>query len=335
MTRFCRILSVCLALGAAAHCAGGTISLLNVSYDPTREFYSEVNAAFSKEWKARTGDDLKIGISNGGSAKQARDVIAGSEADVVTLALAWDIDALHEHGQLLPADWQQRLPNNSCSYTSTIVFLTRHDGKIKVKDWEDLIRPGISVVAPNPKTSGGARWIYLAAYGDALKKNHGDAAAARRFVEQLYHNIPVMDEGARGSVTTFTQREIGDVLISWENEAWLVMEKIGRGRFDIIYPPRSILAEPPVAVVDKYAKAHGTEAVAEAYLRFLYTPAGQELAAKHHFRPELDAVARQHAADFPPMELFTLREVFGSWKEAQKIHFDEGGIFDQISRSRR
>ncbi|MGA2174006.1 MAG: sulfate ABC transporter substrate-binding protein [Verrucomicrobiota bacterium] len=329
------MLTVAVALAAVAACAGNSISLLNVSYDPTREFYQEIDTAFAKEWKAKTGDEVSIHQSHGGSGKQARSVIDGSEADVVTLALAWDIDALHDQAQLLPANWQQRLPSNSCPYTSTIVFLLRHGGKTTVKDWDDLIRPGVSVVAPNPKTSGGARWIYLAAYGDALKKNHGDAAAARRFVEQLYRNVPVMDEGARGSVTTFAQHDIGDVLLSWENEAWLVVDRFGRGRFDIVYPPRSILAEPPVAVVDKFADAHGTRAVAEAYLRFLYTPAAQEIVARHHFRPQLDEVARRHATDFPPMQLFTLAEVFGSWKEAQKIHFDEGGIFDQIARSRR
>jgi len=329
------MLTVAVALAAVAACAGSSISLLNVSYDPTREFYQEIDTAFAKEWKAKTGDEVSIHQSHGGSGKQARSVIDGSEADVVTLALAWDIDALHDQAQLLPANWQQRLPSNSCPYTSTIVFLLRHGGKTTVKDWDDLIRPGVSVVAPNPKTSGGARWIYLAAYGDALKKNHGDAAAARRFVEQLYRNVPVMDEGARGSVTTFAQHDIGDVLLSWENEAWLVVDRFGRGRFDIVYPPRSILAEPPVAVVDKFADAHGTRAVAEAYLRFLYTPAAQEIVARHHFRPQLDEVARRHATDFPPMQLFTLAEVFGSWKEAQKIHFDEGGIFDQIARSRR
>lgn len=329
------MISVVLALAAMAAAAGNAVSLLNVSYDPTREFYQEINAAFAKEWKEKSGDDVTIRQSHGGSGKQARAVIDGLQADVVTLALAWDIDALHDKAQLLPADWQQRLPNNSCPYTSTIVFLLRHGGKTSVKDWDDLIRPGISVIAPNPKTSGGARWIYLAAYGDALKKHQGDAAAARRFVEQLYHNVPVLDEGARGSATTFVQHDIGDVLISWENEAWLVVNGFGRGRFDIIYPPRSILAEPPVALVDKYADEHGTRALALAYLRFLYSPAAQEIAARHHFRPQLEEVARRHAADFPPVQLFTLREVFGSWKDAQKIHFDEGGIFDQIARSRR
>jgi sulfate/thiosulfate transport system substrate-binding protein len=332
MIRHLFVFCAMLAVAAMPAAAGNAVSLLNVSYDPTREFYNEINAAFAKEWRVAKGQDVTIHQSHGGSAKQARDVIAGSEADVVTLALAFDIDALHDQAQLLPADWQQRLPNNSCPYTSTIVFVVRHGGKANIKDWDDLIRPDVSVVAPNPKTSGGARWIYLAAYGDALKKNHGDAAAARRFVERLYKNVPVMDEGARGSATTFAQHEIGDVLLSWENEAWMVVEKFGRGRFDIIYPPRSILAEPPVAVVDKYADEHGTKAIAEAYLRFLYTPVAQEIAARHHFRPELPEVARLHATDFPPVQLFTVNEVFGGWKQAQKTHFSEGGIFDQIAR---
>jgi sulfate transport system substrate-binding protein len=324
-----------LVLGATPVRAGRAVSLLNVSYDPTREFYTEINAAFAKDWKAETGEEVTVRQSHGGSGKQARAVIDGLEADVVTLGLAWDIDALHDKAQLLPENWQQRLPENSCPYTSTIVFLVRRGTTKKIKDWEDLAQPGISVVAPNPKTSGGARWIYLAAYGDALKKNHGDAAEARGFMERLYRNVPVMDEGARGAATTFAQHDIGDVLVGWENEALLIVNGFGRGRFDIVYPPRSILTEPPVAVVDKYADEHGTRAVAEAYLKFLYTPEGQEIAARHYFRPRLAEVARRHAGIFPPLETFTLNEVFGSWKQAQKIHFDEGGVFDQIVRSRR
>jgi sulfate/thiosulfate-binding protein len=315
--------------------AGQSISLLNVSYDPTREFYLEVNAAFKKVWKDKAGDDVDIRVSNGGSGKQARSVIEGDDADVVTLAVASDIDALHEKAGLLPANWQQRLPNNSCPYFSTIVFLERHGGRVSVKNWDDLARPGLSVITPNPKTSGGARWIYLAAYGWALQKNHGDTEAARRFVEQLYHNVPVMDEGARGSVTTFVKRDIGDVLISWENEALLVVNGVGRGRFDIVYPPESIRTEPPVAVVDKYVDQHGTRAMAEAYLRFLYTPEAQEMAAQHYFRPSLEEVLKRHSVVFPPLKMFTVEEIFGSWKQAQKTHFDEGGIFDQIARSRR
>jgi sulfate/thiosulfate transport system substrate-binding protein len=334
-----RLANVCLfcslVLAASSACAGSALTLLNVSYDPTREFYTEVNAAFAKDWKAKTGDDVIVRQSHGGSGKQARSVIDGLEADVVTLALAWDVDALHDKRQLLPENWQQRLPDNSCPYTSTIVFLVRHGSTKNVKDWDDLAKPGISVVTPNPKTSGGARWIYLAAYGDALKKNHGDDAAARRFMEQFYRNVPVMDEGARGAATTFVQHSIGDVLVGWENEALMIVNGFGRGRFDIVYPPRSIVAEPPVAVVDKYADQHGTRVVAEAYLKFLYTPEGQEIAARHYFRPRLPEVAQRHAATFPPLETFTVNEVFGSWKQAQKIHFDEGGVFDQIARSRR
>jgi sulfate transport system substrate-binding protein len=325
-------LSCMLALAGFSAQAGNSISLLNVSYDPTREFYTEINAAFAKDWKTKTGDDVTVRQSHGGSGKQARSVIDGLEADVVTLALAWDIDALHDKAQLLPADWQKRLPDNSCPYTSTIVFLVRHDSTKKIKDWDDLAQPGVSVITPNPKTSGGARWIYLAAYGDALKKNNGDDAAARKFMAQLYANVPVMDEGARGAATTFVQHDIGDVLVGWENEALMIVNGFGKGRFDIVYPPRSILTEPPVAVVDKYVDAHGTRAVAEAYLKFLYTPEGQEIAAKHYFRPRSK---EQRYQDFPTVGLFTIEEMFGSWKQAQKIHFDEGGVFDQINRSRR
>jgi sulfate transport system substrate-binding protein len=331
---FACLFSAFLAVVSPAS-AGNAVSLLNVSYDPTREFYTEINAAFAKDWKAKTGDDITIRQSHGGSGKQARAVIDGLEADVVTLALAWDIDALHNKAQLLPENWQQRLPDNSCPYTSTIVFLVRHGASKKIKDWDDLARPGISVITASPKTSGGARWIYLAAYGDALKKNHGDDAAARQFVERLYRNVPVMDEGARGAATTFVQHDIGDVLVGWENEALMIVNGFGKGRFDIVYPPRSILAEPPIAVVDKYADMHGTRAAAEAYLKFLYTPQGQEIAARHYYRPRLAEVAARHAGEFPQLETFTVNEVFGSWRQAQKTHFDEGGVFDQISRSRR
>jgi sulfate transport system substrate-binding protein len=324
-----------LLMAAVPARAGSDVSLLNVSYDPTRELYVEINAAFAKDWKARTGDDVTVRQSHGGSGKQARSVIDGLEADVVTLALAWDIDALHDKAQLLPENWQQRLPSNSCPFTSTIVFLVRDGSTKKIKDWDDLAQPGLSVITPNPKTSGGARWIYLAAYGDALRKNHGDAAAARHFMEQLYRNVPVMDEGARGAATTFVQHDIGDVLVGWENEALMIVNGFGRGRFEIVYPPRSILAEPPVALVDKYVDMHGTRAVAEAYLRFLYSPEGQEIGARHYFRPQLAEVGARHSGMFRPVETFTLNEVFGSWKQAQRIHFDEGGVFDQITRSRR
>jgi len=257
------------------------------------------------------------------------------QADVVTLAAATDIDALHTQAGLVPEDWQQRLPSNSCPYFSTIVFLERHGGRVKVTNWDDLARPGLSLICPNPKTSGGARWIYLAAYGWALRENHGDPAAARRFIERFYRNVPVMDEGARGATTTFVQRGIGDVLVCWESDLLMVVNGMGRGRFDIVYPPQSIRAEPPVAVVDKYIDEHGTRAVAEAYARFLYTPAAQEIAAQHYFRPSLEEAARRHAALFPPIEMFTVTDVFGSLKQAQKTHFDEGGIFDQIAKDRR
>jgi sulfate transport system substrate-binding protein len=309
--------------------------LLNVSYDPTREYYQEINAAFAKYWKDKTGDVVTISQSHGGSGKQARSVIEGLQADVVTLAVATDIDALHTQAGLVPENWQQRLPNNSCPCFSTIVFLTRRGGRVKVKNWDDLARPGLSVIAPNPKTSGGARWIYLAAYGWALQAHHGDAAQARQYIEQFYRNVPVMDEGARGAATTFAQRGIGDVLVTWESDALMIVNGFGRGRFDIVYPPESIRAEPPVSVVDKYVDQHGTRAVAEAYLRFLYTPAAQEIAARHYFRPSLEEAAREHSALFPPMKMFTVKETFGGWQQVQKTHFDEGGLFDQIARSRR
>ncbi len=329
------LLCLLLALAAQPVLAQKTVSLLNVSYDPTREFYQDVNEAFAKFWKNKTGAVVTIQQSHGGSGKQARSVIDGLQADVVTLALAWDIDALHDKADLVPANWQQRLPDNSSPYSSAIVFLVKKGNPKGIKDWDDLTRPGVGVVTPNPKTSGGARWTYLAAYGYALRKNHGSAAAARQFVEQLYRNAPVLDEGARSAAMTFTQRGIGDALISWENEALLVLNGFGRGKFEIVYPSLSILAEPPVAIVDKYVDTHGTRALAEAYLRFLYTPEAQEIAARHYFRPRLAEVARQHEKTFPPMNLFTIQEVFGSWRQAQKTHFDEGGIFDQISKNRR
>jgi sulfate transport system substrate-binding protein len=331
--RHLRALLYLALLSMAPALAAGTIELLNVSYDPTREFYQEINAAFAKAWKAQTGDDVLVRQSHGGSGKQARAVAEGLQADVVTLAAATDIDALHEQAQLLAADWQQRLPHNSCPYTSTIVFLTRHGNPHQITNWDDLVRPGISVVAPDPRTSGGARWIYLAAWGYA--RHHGDDAAARRFVGQLYANVPVMDSGARASSTTFAQRGIGDVLVGWENEALMVVNGFGRGRFDIVYPSESIVAEPPVAVVDKNAEAHGTRAVAEAYLKFLYTPPAQEIAARHYFRPVLEPVASRYATQFPALKLFTVADVFGNWTDAQRIHFKEGGIFDQIARNRR
>jgi len=334
MNYYC-ILCLLLAVAAQPVLAQKTVSLLNVSYDPTREFYQDINAAFAKYWKNKTGEVVTIQQSHGGSGKQARAVIDGLQADVVSLALAWDIDALHDKAGLVPANWQTRLPDNSSPYSSAIVFLVKQGNPKGIKDWDDLVRPGVTLVTPNPKTSGGARWTYLAAYGYALQKHHGSTAAATQFVEQFYRNAPVLDEGARSAAMTFTQRGIGDTLISWENEALLVMNGFGRGKFEIVYPSLSILAEPPVSVVDKYVDARGTRTEAEAYLRFLYTPEAQELAARHYFRPRLEEVARRHEKTFPPMNLFTIQAVFGSWKQAQKIHFDEGGIFDQISRSRR
>jgi sulfate transport system substrate-binding protein len=275
-------------------------------------------------------EPLTIEQSHGGSGKQARAVIDGLEADVVTLALAGDIDVIAEKAKLLPPDWQTRLPNNSSPYTSTIVFLVRKGNPKGVKDWDDLVKPGISVIAASPKTSGGARWNYLAAWGYALKKNNGDEAKARAFVTALYKNVPVLDTGSRGATTTFAQRGLGDVLIAWENEAFLALKEFGKGDFQIVVPSLSILAEPPVSVVVKVARKRGTEAVAKAYLDYLYTPEGQEIAARNHYRPRLESVARKYAADFPKIKLFTIDEVFGGWSKAQKTHFDDGGIFDQI-----
>lgn len=307
--------------------AGQTI--LNVSYDPTRELYQDFNHAFAAYWKAKTGKDVTIELSNGGSGKQARSVIDGLEADVVTLGLAYDIDAISEKAHLLPPDWQSRLPYDSCPYTSTIVFLVHKGNPKGIKDWPDLVKPGVSVIAPNPKTSGGARWAYLAAWGYALQAPGGNEAKAREFVTRLYKNVPVLDSGARGSTTTFAERGIGDVLLSWENEAYLALNQFGHGQFEIIYPSVSILAEPPVAIVDKVVARHGTRDVAQAYLEYLYTPQGQEIEAKHYFRPRLASVAAKYRASFPSIKLFTIK-LFGGWQKAQKTHFDDGGVFDQI-----
>ncbi|RNB68582.1 sulfate ABC transporter substrate-binding protein [Brevibacillus panacihumi] len=306
-----------------------TLDLLNVSYDPTREFYQDINKAFISDWKEKTGQTLTIKQSHGGSGKQSRSVIDGLEADVVTLALAYDIDAIAERG-LIASDWQKKLPDNSSPYTSTIVFLTRKGNPKQIKDWDDLIKPGIGVITPNPKTSGGARWNYLAAWGYALKHNNGDEAKAREFVTQLFKNVPVLDSGARGATTTFVERGIGDVLIAWENEAYLAVHELGKDKFEIVNPSTSILAEPPVTVVDRYADKHGTREVAEAYLQFLYSKQGQELAAKHYYRPRSEEVLKAHTPAFPEIELFTIDEVFGGWSKAQKEHFADQGIFDQI-----
>ena len=328
-------ISACLLLAVITVAAsGGTAradkTLLNVSYDPTREFYAEVNTVFAEQWKQQTGEVLTIQASHGGSGAQARAVIDGLEADVVTLALAYDIDAIAEQAKLLPADWQRRLPDNSAPYTSTIVFLVRAGNPKGIHDWPDLIRPDVKVIAPNPKTSGGARWGYLAAWGYALKAGGNDEAKARDFVTRLYRNVPILDSGARGSTITFAQRRQGDVLLAWENEAFLAVEEMGPGKFEIVRPSVSILAEPPVAVVDKNVDRHGTRAAAEAYLRFLYSTAGQELAAKHYFRPRSAEVAARHADQFPKLDLFTVDDVFGGWRKAQAAHFADGGVFDQI-----
>jgi sulfate/thiosulfate transport system substrate-binding protein len=309
---------------------GDQISLLNVSYDPTRELYHDFNQAFAKYWKAKTGQAVTVEQSHGGSSKQARAVIDGLQADVVTLALAYDIDAISQNAGLLPADWQKRLPQNSAPYTSTIVFLVRKGNPKHVKDWDDLVKPGISVITPNPKTSGGARWNYLAAWAYALKQPGGNEQKAQDFVKRLYQNVPVLDSGARGSTTTFVQREIGDVLIAWENEAFLSIKELGADKVEIVVPSQSILAEPPVSIVDKVVDKKGTRNVAQAYLEYLYTPEGQEIAAKNYYRPRLDSVAKKYASTFPKVKLVSIDEVFGGWQKAQKTHFADGGVFDQI-----
>lgn len=330
MKRF--ILALALVATIAPAAWSKNITLLNVSYDPTRELYEDFNKAFAKYWESKTGDKVSVKQSHGGSGKQARGVIDGLQADVVTLALAYDIDAIAERGKSLPKDWQKRLPNNSAPYTSTIVFLVRKGNPKAIKDWNDLIKPGISVITPNPKTSGGARWNYLAAYGYEFKRT-GDAAKARDFLKALFKNVPVLDTGARGATTTFVQRGIGDVLIAWENEAILAIKELGKGEFELVTPSISILAEPPVTVVDRVVKKRGTEAVAKAYLEYLYTEAGQEIAAKHYYRPRMESVAAKYAASFPSIKLLTIDADFGGWSAAQAAHFSEGGVFDQIYQS--
>ena len=306
------------------------ITLLNVSYDPTRELYQDFNTAFSKYWQTKTGDTVKVNQSHGGSGKQARAVIDGLQADVATLALAYDVDQLYEKGKLIPKDWQKRLQHNSSPYTSTIVFLVRKGNPKNIKDWNDIIKPGVSVITPNPKTSGGARWIYLAAWAYALKQNNNDDAKAKEFVGKLYKNVPVLDSGARGATTTFVERGIGDVLLAWENEAFLAQKELGAGKVEIVVPSLSILAEPPVTVVDKFAKKHGNEAVAKAYLEYLYSDEAQEIIGKNYYRPTSEAAAKKYESQFPKLNLVKIDDVFGGWAKAQKTHFSDGGTFDQI-----
>ncbi len=308
----------------------GSVTLLNVSYDPTRELYEDLNAAFAKHWEATRGQQVSIRQSHGGSGKQARSVIEGLAADVVTLALAYDVDMLHQQAQLLPVDWQSRLPNHSAPYTSTIVFVVRKGNPKGIHDWDDLVREGVAVITPNPKTSGGARWNYLAAWGQALKGEGGSEARAQAYVEKLYRNVPVLDSGARGATTTFAERGLGDVLLAWENEAFLLTREVGQAELEVVVPPVSILAEPPVALVDRNVDRKGTRAVAEAYLRYLYSDEGQEIAARHHFRPRSDTVAAKYAGDFPQVKRLTLAEVAGDWARAQAAHFADGGVFDRI-----
>ena len=336
------------SVGSTSPDAAGTkVTLLNVSYDPTREFYQEFNASFAEYWQRKTGQQVSIDQSHGGSGKQARGVIDGLEADVVTLALAYDIDAIAEKGKLLDAGWQQRLPHNSAPYTSTIVFLVRKGNPKHIKDWDDLVQGDVSIITPNPKTSGGARWNYLAAWGYTLKKELGDLASlqdpakaeqvaaaqvkAKSFVQEIFRRVPVLDSGARGSTNTFIQRGIGDVLLAWENEAFLAVKELGPDQVEIVVPSVSILAEPPVTVVDKVAKKHGTQTVAAAYLEYLYSPHGQQLAAKHHYRPSVsESVSAEQRKQFAQMELFTIDQAFGGWGKAQPEHFNDGGVFDQL-----
>src|SRR5215204_7395436 len=306
------------------------VTLLNVSYDPTRELFKDINKAFAADWKQKTGQDVTIKQSHGGSSKQARAVIDGLEADVVTLALAYDIDALHDVANLVPLDWQKRLALNSSPYTSTITFLVRKGNPKHIKDWDDLIRSDVTVVTPNPKTSGSARWNYLAAWGYALRRPGGNETTAREFITKLYKRVPVLDSGARGATTTFVERGIGDVLINWENEILLGAKELGADKFEVVVPSVSILTEPTVSVVDKVASKHGTRAVAQAYLEYLYTPQGQEIIAKHYYRPTLASVAAKYGNQFPKVPLFTLADIVGDWRKTQKTHFADGGVFDQI-----
>lgn len=327
------ILAIALAFGLislAGITAAADLKLRNISYDPTRELYTEYNAAFVKHWKEKTGDTVTIEQSHGGSGKQARALLDGLDGDVATLALGYDIDSLYTNGNLLPKDWQSRLAHNSTPYTSTIVFLVRKGNPKAIKDWSDLAKEGVEVVTPNPKTSGGARWNYLAAWGYALKQSGGNDASAQAFVKKIFDNVKVLDTGARGATTTFTQRDVGDVLITWENEAYLVLNELGKNDYEIVTPSISILAEPPVAVVNRYAIQHGTEALSKAYLEYLYSPEGQDIIGKHYFRPRDTAALAKYKGQFAPVQLFTLNELFGDWEKAQATHFSNGGTFDQI-----
>jgi len=327
--------SVLLFAAQCSRAGGGApagVKLLNVSYDPTRELYQDVNTVFAKLWQSKTGQTLTVNQSHGGSGKQARAVIDGLEADLVTLAMSYDIDAIQSKSGRIASGWQQRLPDASVPFTSTVVFVVRKGNPLGIHDWSDLTKPGVTVVTANPKTSGGARWNYLAAWGYALHANGGDQAKAKEFMRTLYHNVPVLDSGARGSTVTFAQRGIGQVLIAWENEANLLTREMGGDKFEIVAPPTSIRAEPPVAVVDQNVDKHGTRAVAEAYLSFLYTPEGQEIGARHHYRPRDPAVMQRHAAEFPSLRLYTVDEIAGGWQKAHAAHFADGGMFDQIYR---
>ena len=322
-------LSISAAIAISASDVQAQKTLLNVSYDPTREFYREFNPAFIRHWRAKTGESISFKQAHGGSGSQARAVIDGLEADIVTLALAGDVDAIADKG-LVAADWQKRLPQNSSPYTSTIVFLVRKGNPKGIRDWSDLAKSGVSIITPNPKTSGGARWNYLAAWGYEFGKTNKNEAKAKEFVSAIYRNVPVLDSGARGSTTTFVERGIGDVFISWENEAFLAINELGKDKFEIVTPSVSILAEPPVSVVDRVVDKRGTRAIAQAYLEYLYTPEGQEIAAKHYYRPRLAAVAKKYAKNFAQVKLFSIDEIFGGWKNAHKQHFADGATFDQI-----
>ena len=331
MNRFRKITTAVVAgLALTGAAWAKDITLLNVSYDPTRELYVDFNKAFAAYWKAKTGDTVTVKQSHGGSGKQARSVIDGLDADVVTLALAYDIDEISERAKLLPPDWQKRLQHNASPYTSTMIFLVRKGNPKGIRNWDDLVKPGVSVITANPKTSGGARWNYLAAYGFALKQPGGNETKAKDFVARLYSNVPVLDSGARGSTVTFAERGLGDVLLAWENEAWLSLKEFGADKFDIVYPPVSILAEPPVTVVDKTVDKRGTRAVAQAYLEYLYSAEGQDIAARNFYRPIDAKVAARYEKQFPKISLFTIDDVFGGWAKAQKTHFADGGVFDQI-----